>query len=326
MINKTWIPNVCNSDYLKYMPELPEVETVRRELAEKLKDRKIVSIEIFHPKLIGVGPETLSQKRVANKQNVEKFITTLKDKKFINADRRGKILILSFSGDLNILVHLKMTGQFIFETPEDAKKTGSKYRLLNKQSAPLVQLPCKHTQALFRFKDKSVLYFNDVRKFAYLKLVLKEELPSVKELQEYGPEPLEKSFNLEVFSNNLKRKSKSSIKLALLEPRVVVGVGNIYSDEILFFAGVRPDRLVGTLSDKEIKSIFEHIPKVLLKGIETKGSSVGDFIRTDGSWGTMGKHHFVYGRKKDDCLNCHTALKTIKLGGRSSTFCPNCQK
>jgi formamidopyrimidine-DNA glycosylase len=189
-----------------------------------------------------------------------------------------------------------------------------------------VRLPGKHTHVIFNFTDGSTLYFNDIRKFGYMKLVRDDELNSVKELQGYGPEPLDKKFTFGVFKNILFRRPKGKIKQVLMDSALVAGIGNIYSDEILFHAKVRPTREVKSLSEPEIKAIYKYIPIVLKKGIAAKGSSVGDFVRTDGSWGQMGKFHFVYGRKGQACKVCASKIAAIKIGGRTGSYCPSCQK
>ncbi len=219
-----------------------------------------------------------------------------------------------------------MTGQFIFEDQKQRGKTGGKYRIINNPTAPLVQLPSKYTHVIFYCTDKSVLYFNDLRQFGYLKVVRDDEVEHVKELQEYGPEPLSKEFTYEKFSVAVARRGKSPVKLVLMDPKVVAGIGNIYSDEILFHAKVRPTRLAADLKPKELTQIFKDIPIVLKEAIKHKGSSVGDFVRTDGKWGSMGKFHFVYGRAKKPCKVCGTIIQSVKMGGRTSCFCPKDQK
>ena len=307
------------------MPELPEVETVARELGRKLKGRKIVSVEVRAPKIISIGPATLPPTRAANPAAAARFKKIAVGQKFVSVRRRAKLLIFDLSGPWTMLVHLKMTGQFIFEDARLRKMTGGKYRLLNKAAAPKVQLPARHTHVVFRFSDGSVLYFNDVRKFGYLKLVHDNELGQVREFSEYGPEPLDKEFTFPVFVDRLSARPKGKIKQVLMDNKVVVGIGNIYSDEILFHAGVRPNREVAKLATKELAKIYRHIRPVLEKAIQAKGSSVGDFVRTDGSWGRMGKFHYVYGRKGQKCKKCGSLIQVIKLGGRTGSFCPQCQ-
>lgn len=308
------------------MPELPEVQTVVSELNKKLKNRKIKRVAVHTAKLISVGPQTVSNIRDVSQKAVNKFASSLAGRKIVSVRRRGKMLIFDVDGPLAILAHLKMTGQFIFEDPVLAKKTGSKYRLLNKLSAPFTKLPSKHTHVVFYFTDKSVLYFNDIRKFGYIRIVEDKDIEHVKEFKEYGPEPLEKDFTFKVFQSALKNRKKIPIKLALMDTKVVVGIGNIYSDEILYHAHVKPNRKVESLTTKELKAVFGQIKPVLRTGIKYKGSSVGDFVRTDGKWGSMGKHHFVYGRKGQPCLGCGTIISSMKLGGRTASFCPKEQK
>lgn len=308
------------------MPELPEVQTVVTELNKKLKNRKIKRLAVHTLELISVGPQTVSNIRDVPQKVVNQFTRLLTGRKILSVRRRGKMLIFDVDGPLAMLAHLKMTGQFIFEDPALAKKTGSKYRLLNKLSAPFTKLPSKHTHVVFYFTDKSVLYFNDIRKFGYIRIVEDKDLDKVREFKEYGPEPLEKDFTFKVFADSLKNRKKVPIKLALMDTKVVVGIGNIYSDEILYHANVLPDRKVESLSTKELKKVFEQIKPVLKTGIKHKGSSVGDFVRTDGKWGSMGKHHFVYGRKGQACLGCGTIILSKKMGGRTTCFCPKEQK
>lgn len=311
--------------YSTFMPELPEVQTVVSELHRKLKGRIIESVEVRTPKVVSVGPAVVSNIRRVESHKVIKFVKLLQGHRVTSVTRRAKLLIFDFAGSLAMLVHLKMTGQFIFEDKRQRKKTGGRYRILNRLSAPLVELPCKYTHVIFTFTDGSRLYFNDMRQFGYLKVVRDDEVEHVRELKEYGPEPLSKEFTILSFRAGTRSHSKSSVKQVLMNPKVVAGIGNIYSDEILFHAGVRPTRKVSTLSDRDLKSIYKHIKPVLKKGIAAKGSSVGDFVRTDGSWGQMGKFHFVYGRRKQKCKRCGTIILATKLGGRTASYCPQCQ-
>jgi formamidopyrimidine-DNA glycosylase len=308
------------------MPELPEVQTVVAELNKRLKGRIIKRIEVRMPKVISVGPQTVSNIRDVTQKMVNQFVKLLTGRKFLSVRRRGKMLIFDVDGPLSMLAHLKMTGQFIFEDKAARVKTGSQYKILNKKTAPLVKLPSKFTHVVFHFTDSSVLYYNDVRQFGYIRVVEDKDASLVKEFHEYGPEPLDKLFIFDVFKDSLKNRKKIPIKLALMDTKVVVGIGNIYSDEILYHAKIRPDRQVGSLKEKELKAVFDQIKPVLRMGIKYKGSSVGDFIRTDGKWGSMGKHHFVYGKKNQACQVCGTMILSKKLGGRTASFCPKEQK
>lgn len=319
---------IITHHFINFMPELPEVQTIVSELNRKLKSRTIKSVVVNAPKMISMGPYTVSNIRKADQQSANQFISLLKGKKILSVKRRAKLLIFDFSGPLSMLVHLKMTGQFIFEDKILRAKTGGKYRMFNKLNAPFTQLPGKHTHVIFSFTDGSTLYFNDIRKFGYLKIVRDDELSQVKELNAFGPEPLDKKFTLLSFGTAARNlnKRKISIKQLLMDSSFVAGIGNIYSDEILFHAGVRPIRKISSLTKKDITNIFKWIKPVLIKGIKAKGSSVGDFVRTDGSWGQMGKFHYVYGRKGEKCKKCGSVIESVKLGGRTGSYCPNCQK
>jgi formamidopyrimidine-DNA glycosylase len=152
-----------------------------------------------------------------------------------------------------------------------------------------------------------------------------DEINRVRELSEFGPEPLDKKFTLPVLLKALGKAGNRKIKEALMDPKVVAGIGNIYSDEILFLSGVRPERRVASIKYQVLGKIFKNIKKVLIRAVKAKGSSVGDFIRTDGSWGQMGKYHFVYGREGQKCKKCGTIIQAVKLNGRTGSFCPQCQ-
>lgn len=307
------------------MPELPEVQTVVSELNSKLTGLTVKRVVVRAPKLVGVGPETLSPKRTTQESTVKEFVRILSGKKILSVTRRAKLLIFDIEGPWSLFVHLKMTGQFIFEDTAQRKKTGGKYRILNKKSAPFVELPCAYTHVIFYFTNGSILYFNDVRKFGYLKLVKDTEVGTMKELKEYGPEPLDKAFTFEIWKQAVKRRPRGKIKQVLMDNKIVVGIGNIYSDEILFHAKIQPLRTISSLAEKDLLAIYKHIGPVLRKGIQARGSSVGDFVRTDGTWGTMGKFHFVYGRKGNACKRCGALIVSIKFGGRTASFCPSCQ-
>ena len=321
------------------MPELPEVQTVVSELNRKLKGKIVKSVEVRKPKLISIGPRTVSNVRKTDHSKVILFQAQLIGQKITSVRRRAKLLIFRFAegspllyrgepsaSKLSMIVHLKMTGQFIYEDKKLRKKTGGKYRILNRLTASFVYLPSDYTHVIFTFTDNSTLYFNDMRQFGYLKLVRDDEINRVKELNEYGPEPLSKKFTVLLFLTAVKKRSTSNIKQVLVDPKVVAGIGNIYSDEILFHAKIRPTQTISDLTDGELQRIYNQIRPVLKKGVEAKGSSVGDFVRTDGSWGKMGKFHFVYGRKGQQCKRCGTIIESVKLGGRTGSFCPHCQQ
>jgi len=305
------------------MPELPEVETVVTELRPKLKNKVIKEVRILMPKIVAMGPETLSNLRKTDGSVALKFAKTLKGKKISGITRRAKMIIIDLQGKYAILVHLKMTGQLIFFSKKELDK---QIRLFNNLNSALVRLPTKSTHVIIEFTDGSRLFYNDFRQFGYLKLVTDKELPAVKELQNFGPEPLEKDFTLEILQTIIKRRPNMRLKQFLLDPNLIAGIGNIYSDEIAFFAKVRPTRIVKTLKLEQQKLLFKGIKKVLTDAVRHRGSSVGDFIRPEGDWGTYGKVHRVYGRAGEKCYICGSIIKSLKFNGRTGSFCPKCQK
>jgi len=242
------------------MPELPEVETIRRQLTAKI-----------------IGK-------------------TLEGKKIVKVRRRAKVLLVDFARGGSLAFHLKLTGQLIF----------------NGQ-------PSRATRKVFNFDDGSRLIFNDARKFGWVK-----KLKDTKFLEEkFGPEALD--IKLGTFTARLARRPNAKIKPLLMDQKFIAGIGNIYSDEILFAAKVHPARRVKTLSRREVKNIFQNIKKILKKAIEHHGSSVKSYVDACGRRGDFVKYHKVYQREGEKCGRCGGVIKRIKIGGRSAHFCGQCQ-
>jgi formamidopyrimidine-DNA glycosylase len=305
------------------MPELPEVQTVVSELKPKLKDKTIKDVRVLMGKMVALGPGTLPNLRKLDDSVPGKFAKTLKGQKITDITRRAKLIIIDLAGKYAVLVHLKMTGQLIYRSKQELD---TPIRLLNIENYQPVRLPAKSTHVIFEFTDGSKLFYNDFRQFGYLKLVTDKELPEVKELQGFGPEPLEKDFTFEVFEKILERKPKAKLKPFLMDSNMIAGIGNIYADEIAFFAKVSPSRTLKSLKPEERKPLFKGIKKILQDAVDHYGSSVGDFVRPSGDWGTYGKKHKVYGRAGKPCFACGTAIKSLKFNGRTGSFCPKCQK
>ncbi len=305
------------------MPELPEVETVVRELRPRLRNKKIKEVRVLLPKMVALGPATLPNLRKPRKEIAELFTRNLRGKKITGVSRRAKMIIIDLAGKFALLVHLKMTGQLIFL---DRKHLGKQIRLLNTEKIPPVRLPAKSTHVIFEFIDGSKMFYNDYRQFGYLKLVTDKELPNVKELQDYGPEPLDKKFTYEVFEKILERRPEAQAKPLLLDQNLIAGIGNIYSDEILYYAKLRPTRTIRTLTLTERKRLFKGIKRILTDAVSHAGSSVWEFVRPNGEWGTYGLMHKVYGRAGEKCKVCGSIIKSIKFNGRTGSFCPVCQR
>ncbi len=243
------------------MPELPEVETIRRQLAKKIVGKK------------------------------------LKGKKIKAVRRRAKVLIINFADGSSLVFHLKLTGQLIF----------------NGQ-------PLKYTRKIFRFDDGSKLVFNDARKFGWWKIVKNTEQIE----KRFGPEALE--INLKTFKDCLKKHPNTKIKPLLMDQKFIAGIGNIYSNEILFAAKVLPQRRVKTLKDKEIQQIHQNIKTVLKKAIRYHGTSAQYYLDACGKKGSYINYLKVYQRDGEKCVRCSGKIKRVKIGGRSAYFCPKCQK
>lgn len=270
------------------MPELPEVETICRGLAKRVIGKKISRVDILEKKM--VSPKNLTEK--------------LKGLKITGLERRAKLLIFKLSSGDFLAIHLKLTGQLIYRAKEGTVE--------------------KYTRLIFTFSDNSRLFFNDLRKFGYLKIVNREELERIK--NEYGVEPLTKEFNLAKFKELLVRRPRMKIKQLLMDQRLIAGLGNIYADEACFYAGVRPHRLAGGLSEVEAKKLWQAIPRILKKAIIKGGASTDTYVDASGRQGEYESSLMVYGRGGEPCKKCGNKIVRIILAGRGAHYCPKCQK
>ena len=286
------------------MPELPEVQTIVSELNEKIKRKTIKSVQVFKYKSV----------RPMNK----KFVQSVKGKKILGVARRAKMIIINLSGDKHLLIHLKMTGQLVFRDRRGKGLAGGH---------PIAfrgELPTKFTRAMFEFTDKSHLFFNDIRRFGWIKFADKKLYES--ETGKYGLEPLSKDFTFSAFKEKLKRYPNRKIKQLLMDQALIAGIGNIYADEVCFAAKVLPTRPANKLTEKEIKDLFKAIPRILKLSISKKGTSADTYVTTSGAEGGMMKFLKVYGRAGKKCRRCGGTVHKIRLGGRGTHFCPVCQK
>lgn len=297
------------------MPELPEVETIRRGLVTKIKGLKIKKVEVLLPKQFQGKPSEVEGAKV------------------LDIRRRGKINIIDLDNGMSLLIHLKLTGQLIFVENQH----NTEHVTLN---TPIPfgggnTLPAKSTHIIFDFSDGSKLFYNDLRQFGWIKVL--GTLSNLGDLDKLGPEPLDfargkpfanKDFTVD-YLQKIFAKTGKPVKLVLMEQEKIAGVGNIYANDALWEAGIMPTKSTKTLSEKEIKILREAIIKVLEEGIKYGGSTGEDeaYVNVEGNPGAYQKHFRVYQRKGEKCLrNDGGVIKRITLGGRGTFFCPACQR
>lgn len=298
------------------MPELPEVENLRRGLEKHILEQKIKKVIVNKPKLVS-GKGNI---RIASAKKVNEFIKGLTGEKFIGIERRAKNLIFKISHDKIVLAHLKMTGQFVYKEKNRNFVLGGHPIEVSEKT-----LPNKHTHIVFELSN-GTLYYNDTRMFGYV-IYYPNSKTFEKEnhFANLGKEPQDKNFTVKYFTESLKEK-KGKIKSVLMGQDVVVGVGNIYTDESLHEAGILPTRSASSLKSDEIKKLHKAIVRIINKAIKVGGSSVATYRLIDDSRGNYAREHKVYGKGGKKCEHCGTILKKILIQTRATVFCPKCQK
>lgn len=288
------------------MPELPEVETVRVGLDRLLPGRIVHRVDFDWPKSFPNAPEDIK--------------TFLINATVITVARRAKVLLIELSSKYSLVVHLKMTGQLVFRSDNDQFGAGH-------PNASLVgELPDKSTRVTLTFKDGSRLYFNDQRKFGWMRLLPTAEVVNLDFFQKVGPEPLAADFGWQQFMERLVRRKNSNIKAALLDQTVVAGIGNIYADESLWGAGIHPGSRVIMLSEEQIKRLYEELVMVLELAIEKGGSTDRNYVNAEGKSGSYLSFARVFRREGQECPRCGSEIAKTRVAGRGTHFCPNCQK
>ena len=289
------------------MPELPEVETIRRQLSEVLVGKELMKIEVLRLNSFWGEPKILLNSQVES------------------VKRKAKVIEITFKGKQDMLIiHLKMTGQLVFEESEKVSLC-HKNRVVggHPTSDWIKDLYSKHTRVVMYFVDGSRLFFNDMRVFGWIKLVEKKKYEN--EMRKRVPDVTEKSFTLEYFAG-LFEKTKKAVKLILMDQELIGGVGNIYANDALYLAKVMPDRIAVSLSKKEIGSLYKAIKNVIRKGIKYGGASAANYVDTNGLGGSYQDHFLVYKKDGKCCDVCKGKILKMKIGGRGSFYCPNCQK
>jgi formamidopyrimidine-DNA glycosylase len=252
------------------------------------------------------------------RDDIERFIIGAK---LESVERRAKVLILNLSNHYSLLVHLKMTGQLVW-----VKNDGN--RLVGGHPSPSMihELPDRSTRVIFEFKSGDKLFFNDQRKFGWIKLVPSEAVASDQLIKRLGPEPLTPAFSFELLASSLTRRRRSPIKAVILDQSTVSGIGNIYADESLHLAKIHPNRLAGSLKPAEVKALHAAIRTIIKSGIDHGGTSFTHYVTVMGGKGDYINHARVFRRQGKPCPVCGTEIKKIRVAGRGTHLCPRCQE
>ncbi|MBI5357557.1 bifunctional DNA-formamidopyrimidine glycosylase/DNA-(apurinic or apyrimidinic site) lyase [Candidatus Saccharibacteria bacterium] len=287
------------------MPELPEVEIVKRGLAELIIGLKIKEVDSSWHKSFQ-----------ASKTDTAQFLLGAK---IISVRRRAKVLIIDLDSKYSLVIHLKMTGQLVLRS--DAAVFGAGHP----NDSLVAKLPDRSTRVVITF-DQGKLFFNDQRKFGWIKLLPTIEIPNIDFFKKVGPEPLASDFKSVDFVERFKRKQNSLIKAALLDQTVIAGVGNIYADESLWAAKIHPSNKVKDVSDAKLKLLFEELKFVLKLSIEKGGSTDKNYVNAEGKKGSYLSFARVFRRENQPCPRCGTTIEKIRVASRGTHICPKCQR
>tara|TARA_Y100001970_G_C14002764_1_gene734272 strand:- start:101 stop:967 length:867 start_codon:yes stop_codon:yes gene_type:complete len=288
------------------MPELPEVEVVKKSLQKNINQLTIKKISIHQKKL----------RYPINGVMLKKMINS----KIESIQRRSKYLLLNFDNNFTILIHLGMTGKLLLVSPKYGKiKTSFYYNTYS--------VKAKHNHLSILFNKNIKMIYNDVRKFGFIKVAKTQNLNQISHLKFLGPEPLSIKFNKIYFQSQIKGRKKN-IKDLLMDQTFLSGLGNIYSNEVLFLSKLNPKRKITTLNRRHISTIIKNIKNILRKAILSGGSSIKDFNNTFGKAGSFQQFFKVYGRNSLKCVrkNCKGTIRKVNISNRSTFFCSNCQK
>ena len=291
------------------MPELPEVETTIKDLQIKVLNRTFIDVWTNFGRMI------------KKPRSFKKFKKELKEKKIKKIWRRGKNIIIELSQGYSLLMHQKMTGHLLYGKWEQKKG-----RWISQIKGVLEDRENDYIHLMFFLDNKKMLAFCDLRKFGKVELWKTEELKNSKELKKLGIEPLGKNFTFRKFKETILKKKKGKIKQVLMNQEVIAGIGNIYSDEILWGAKINPFKDISKLKVAELKKIYRAVRKILEKAIKLKGSSVSDFRDTQGKKGKFDKMLKIYRKEGQKCPRCGAIIQKAKIAGRTVHFCPRCQK
>lgn len=274
------------------MPEMPEVEIIRRSLVDKLKNKQITNVEVLLPRLIKWPSAT-------------NFHAMIIGRTIMDMERRGKYLLIRLDNSNSIVIHLRMTGRLCYVLPD-----------MNRDA---------YTRIVFHLDNGDVLVYADTRTLGTLYALGEDEIWRISGLANMGPEPLSEEFNVEYLQAVLK-SSRSKIKSFLLNQKYIGGLGNIYVDECLIIAKIHPERSCNEIKENEVPHLHAAINKVIADGIKDGGTTFRDYRDGNGDKGSHQQNLLAYGRTGMPCLGCGTAIEKIEVGGRGTHFCPHCQR
>ncbi|MFI5240367.1 MAG: bifunctional DNA-formamidopyrimidine glycosylase/DNA-(apurinic or apyrimidinic site) lyase [Candidatus Saccharimonadia bacterium] len=289
------------------MPELPEVETIKRGLAVRIIGQTILSVEVLN--------------KSSFPQDFGLIWPFLEAKTVIDVTRFAKVLVWQLSGGQSLLFHLKMTGQIVF-----VGRDGNRFVGGHPSESMQRSLPVNSTRAIFSFETGDKVFFNDQRKFGWIKVLATAHLNDDPFLAKLGPEPLGSDFTTLSLSDSLARHGRAPVKAVLLDQTTVAGIGNIYADESLHLAKIHPARLAGTLSRSEISRLHRAIVEILSLGIAHGGTSFTSYVTAEGEKGDYLQYARVFRRDSQACPVCGAVIKKIRVAGRGTHYCPTCQK
>lgn len=314
------------------MPELPEVQTTARKLNQVLPDHKIMDVWSDYFSSLYEGKQ-----QIKNKEYFKQFKKDITGSEVRSVTRRAKNVLINLSNGKTVLVHMKMTGHLLYGSYCRAGNSkikipigweNEKWIPSEKTNSLLWDSYNRFIHLVFSLSNGKCLVLSDVRKFAKVIVLDSATMGEFNDLKKIGPEPLEKSFTFSIFKKRIYKKLRGKIKQVLMNQEIIAGIGNIYSDEILWFAGIHPESIISKIPDKKLQDIFKAIKIILKKGIDFKGDSTSDYRMPDGQKGSYQHHHKAYRKTGQKCLknNCQGEIKRIKVGGRSGHFCNRHQK
>ncbi len=305
------------------MPELPEVETTVRSLNRVVKGLRITDVWSNYNSAFHKG-----KKNIKDVSYFAFFKKQIVGKKILNVERRAKNIIINLSGNISVLVHMKMTGHFLFgDYTKKVFKSGKlkveSWEPKNK-TGPLNDPMNRFIRMVWTLSNGKHLAFSDLRRFAKIHLLDAHEKYSDKYIKELGPEPLDKNFTFEQFKKRLTQKPFGRIKNVLIDQTILSGIGNIYSDEILWVSGIHPLSSPTRIPSEKLKKVYKEMGRILNKAIKIGGDSASDFRGIDGRPGGYQNFHQAYRQTGKKCRkrNCAGIITRLKIGGRSAHFCP----